>query len=81
MTKQISKVVLFYTDGTFEEVKAEAPVKYSPPKGPFIAQPAIEPIPSDPYIFPNDPSDGWKFPGEVGKWPFPPPDIGIKILD
>jgi hypothetical protein len=65
MNKEIAKIVIYYTDGTYQEV--ETVKKYIPrqdglqPRGPFVAQPATQPLP--------------------GQWSYPPADTGIKIVD
>lgn len=74
MNKQISKVVIYYADGTYQEVSNNW---FSQGSFPFVAEPSKDPSPSEPYVLP----DIWKNPGEAGKWPYPPADTGISILD
>jgi hypothetical protein len=78
MTKQVSKVVVYFTDGTYQEVGTGwygqggggLPSPFNPaPKKPIPAIP--EGIPEDPYVWP----------GETGKWPSPPFGTGVTILD
>lgn len=72
MTKQVSKVVVYFTDGTCEEVGntffggGGGVQPFNPaPKKPIPA------IPDDPYVWP----------GEIGKWPYPPDGTGVTIVD
>jgi hypothetical protein len=68
MNKQISKVVIYYADGTYQEVGTGW---YGQGIGIAPAQ----------RVDPPFGEDVWKTPGEAGKWPFPPDDIGTKIVD
>jgi hypothetical protein len=81
MNKTVKKIVIYYTDGTYQEVEAIQPFVNRPIQGPFVAQPAKEPLPSSPQI-PQVDTDIYKWiPGELGKWNYPPRDVGIKIVD
>ena len=87
--KQVKKVVIYYTDGTYTEVEAvtvpEAIPKGPVPRkiGPIEAKPATEPLPSTPYIpfTPVDIEDPYVWPGQAGKWPSPPFGTGVTIVD
>jgi hypothetical protein len=73
MNKEVAKIVIYYTDGTYQEVQAiAAPKPYTGIRGPFEAQPATEPLPNP---------DDYYYPGKIGTWPHPPADTGIKIVD
>ena len=70
--KTVKKIVIYYTDGTYQEVDAigQAPVFPSGPvkrsAEPAKAVPAIHPLPDIPL---DSGVDYWKLPGESGKWP------------
>ena len=65
--KQVKKVVIYYTDGTYQEVDAAIPATVVP-SGPVKRSPA-QPAEIVPFTIPDDP---FKLPGESGKWPFYP---------
>jgi hypothetical protein len=64
--KQIKKVVVYYTDGTYEEIESAkgggvgTPTPFKPTK----ESPTTPVIPDNPWP--------WGIPGEAGKWPYYP---------
>lgn len=66
--KQVSKVVVYFTDGTYQEVGGNF----------FGGGGGGAPTPFQPQ---ESLPDIWKKPGEIGKWPFPPDGTGITIVD
>jgi hypothetical protein len=67
MTKTVSKVVVYFTDGTFQEVG-----------GNFFGGGGGSPEPFKPFDNDGVPYDR---PGKIGTWPFPPDGTGITIVD
>ena len=79
--KQVKKVVIYYTDGTYQEVDAAiagggggSPMPYQGPVKRTPVKP-VEIVPFEEQPYP------WKLPGEAGKWPYPPYDVGTTIVD
>ena len=70
MTKQVSKVVVYFTDGTYQEVGTG----WYGQGGGGLPSP-FNPAPKKPV------PDIYEQPGEIGKWPFPPDGTGITIVD
>jgi len=63
--KQIKKVVVYYTDGTYEEIEsAKGGVGTPTPFKPAKESPTTPVIPDNPWP--------WGIPGEAGKWPYYP---------
>jgi hypothetical protein len=75
MTKTVSKVVVYFTDGTYQEVGGNF----------FGGGGGIQPFNPAPRkdipFTPVDIEDPYVYPGKTGVWPWPPDHIGTTIVD
>lgn len=70
MTKKVTKVVVYFDDGTYQELAAGISLV------PFGIPDEV-----DPYIGKQYPPFVPEIPGEIGKWKWPGPDIGTTVVD